>query len=101
MPLKEGKSKRAISENISELRHSGYPQDQAVAIAMDHAHKTKKLSNPNDDFHLYPHEEMKMKKDMGKMDGMDEEHPMDKMFKRAMPMDEKNMPMRPMMKKMK
>ena len=33
MPLKKGKSKKVISSNIRELRHSGYPEKQAVAIA--------------------------------------------------------------------
>lgn len=42
MPLKAGKSKKAISENIAELRHSGKPQKQAVAIAMNKAHKGKR-----------------------------------------------------------
>lgn len=37
MPLKSGKSKKTISSNISELRHSGRPMDQAVAIAMNKA----------------------------------------------------------------
>ena len=34
MPLKKGKGKKAISYNVEELRKSGYPQRQAVAIAM-------------------------------------------------------------------
>ena len=41
MPLKRGKSQATISANISELRHSGYPQKQAVAIAMHKAGKTR------------------------------------------------------------
>ena len=42
MPLKKGKSKKAISSNIKELRHSGRPQNQAIAIAMQKAGKSKK-----------------------------------------------------------
>ena len=34
MPLKKGKGKKAFSYNMEELRKSGYPQRQAVAIAM-------------------------------------------------------------------
>lgn len=43
MPLKQGSSKEVISENISELVHSGRPKDQAIAIAMSKAGKSKKL----------------------------------------------------------
>lgn len=39
MPLKKGKSKKIVSENISELIHSGRPAKQAVAIAYKEAGK--------------------------------------------------------------
>lgn len=45
MPLLKGakaKTKSGISQNISELRRSGRPQKQAVAIAMYEARKSKK-----------------------------------------------------------
>ena len=42
MPLKKGKSKKVKSENIAELRKSGYPEKQAVAIAYAQARTKKK-----------------------------------------------------------
>lgn len=37
MPLQQGKSNKAKSYNIRKLRDEGYPQKQAVAIAMSEA----------------------------------------------------------------
>lgn len=43
MPLKPGKSKKVISENIKELKSTGkYPQKQAIAIAYSEAGEKKR-----------------------------------------------------------
>lgn len=49
MPLKPGSSKATISKNIAELRNSGRPEKQAVAIAFSEARRTghSKTIGPN------------------------------------------------------
>ena len=42
MPLFKGSSQSVISQNIRELRHSGKPEAQAVAIALNRAGKSNK-----------------------------------------------------------
>jgi hypothetical protein len=42
VPLKKGGSRETVSENISELVHSGRPQKQAVAIALSEKRRSKK-----------------------------------------------------------
>lgn len=44
MPLMKGSSQNVISANIRELRHSGRPENQAIAIAMRQAGKPRKAA---------------------------------------------------------
>lgn len=41
MPLEKGSSNEVVSRNIAELRAAGHPEDQAVAIAMKEAGKSR------------------------------------------------------------
>lgn len=40
MPLKKGKSKKVIGENIAEMEESGHPKKQAIAAALNTARKS-------------------------------------------------------------
>lgn len=42
MPLKPGKSRKVISDNIRKEIHAGKPHDQAIAIALSKAKKKRK-----------------------------------------------------------
>ena len=42
MPLSKGKSRKVVSSNIKELRHSGYKKKQAIAIALQKAREKGK-----------------------------------------------------------
>lgn len=42
MPLKKGRSKKVIGENIATEIKAGKPKDQAIAIAMSKSGKKKK-----------------------------------------------------------
>jgi|GEM_PF-595602 hypothetical protein len=55
MPLKSGKSEKVMSENISELIHSGRPQKQAVAIAYSEARRGKDMKHKKEKHHKEKH----------------------------------------------
>jgi DeoR/GlpR family transcriptional regulator of sugar metabolism len=44
VPLLNGSSRATISKNISELRASGYPQRQSIAIALSEARRSSNMA---------------------------------------------------------
>jgi len=42
MPLTKGKTKKAVSSNVKKLKKEGFPQKQAVAIALNTAGKGRR-----------------------------------------------------------
>ena len=42
MPLRKGKSRKVISQNIKEMIDAGYPRKQAVAAALNNAGLSRK-----------------------------------------------------------
>ena len=47
MPLKKGSSRETISQNIREMKSSGYPTKQAVAASLSQARKSgAKIAKP-------------------------------------------------------
>ena len=55
MPLLKGDSNSVVSSNISELRRSGRPEKQAVAIALNTAGRGKKHPNRHRNLGVYLH----------------------------------------------
>lgn len=52
-PLRRGASRAAVSDNIKKLMHEGYPQKQAVAIALKKSRegRARYTSNPSQPVH--------------------------------------------------
>lgn len=40
MPLKKGKSKKIIGENIAEMERAGHPRKQAIAASLNEARES-------------------------------------------------------------
>ncbi len=59
MPLNKSSSKEAFSENVSELRHSGYPEKQSLAIAYSTQREAQRHSHHEREAPKHHHEKHK------------------------------------------
>jgi len=59
MPLIKSSSKKAFSENVSELVHSGYPQKQSVAIAYSNQREAQRHNHAEREAPKHAHEKHK------------------------------------------
>lgn len=76
MPLKEGTSDEVISDNISKLMDEGYPQKQAIAMALRGAGKSKyngSEGTDHDDDGDIDSDDWKMARDKAIKENTDEE----------------------------
>lgn len=59
MPLIHSASKEALGSNIAELRHSGYPEKQAVAIAFSNQRQAQRHDHHEREMPKHEHERSK------------------------------------------
>jgi hypothetical protein len=59
MPLIKSASKEAFGENVSELRHSGYPIKQALAISYSNQREAQRHDHDHREAPKHEHERNK------------------------------------------
>jgi len=56
MPLEKSASKEAFSNNVSELRHSGFPEKQSLAIAYSNQREAERHTHEDRNSMRHEHE---------------------------------------------